>query len=99
MSEWGPRRLKDLLGDLEGLKALKEASDQRNRWLRGARALLPGELADHLVGANREGDTLVLVFDSPAWAGRAKYLQDSLLRAAGDSGIRGLKVRVNPARA
>ena len=96
MSASGPRSLKQLLGDSGKLKDLRQRSEERSRWTRGARALLPPELAPHLMAATVQEGQLVLVFDSPVWASRARYMHDRLLAAASEFHIQAIRVRVNP---
>ena len=99
MSGQGPRSLKQLLDASGRLKELRQGSEQRRRITSGARALLPPELAPHLVAATVNNDELVLVFDSPVWASRARYMHDHLLAAASEFHIRAIRVRVSPGSA
>jgi len=55
---------------------------------------LPAAIRPHCVGARRDGDTLVVLVNSPVWATRLRY---DLTRIMGDLGVRNFRVRVVPA--
>ena len=96
MEDSGPRSLGQLLDSSARLRALKSASEDRQRWTKGVRVMLPGDLAPHLVAATREKDELVLIFDSPAWASRANYMKEELLASLDLDDVRTIRIRVKP---
>jgi hypothetical protein len=93
----GPTSLADLLQDSRALRHLKAQAGARRRLTEQVRQLLPPAEAEHLLGAhvNRSGE-LVLVADSPAWAARIRYAQDTLRRGLAPLAVSGIRVKARP---
>lgn len=91
-----PQSLAQIMAGSRRLQALDHSRQTRAGWTRAARGWLPEDVAPHLVGATLQGHTLVLSFDSAAWAARGRYLEREILASAGDASISAVKVRVHP---
>ena len=93
----GPRSLGDLLGGSEQLKRLRAEVVKRRELTERIRTMLPPGEALHLLTAhiNSLGE-LVLVLDSPAWAARARYCQESLKRSLKPEGINRVRIQARP---
>jgi hypothetical protein len=91
MTGKAPKSLADLL---EGgkLGSLGAEARRRRDLTEQIRALLPADIAPHLLTANIAAtDELVLTMDASAWAARVRYLEEQI------GGKRRVKVRVRPA--
>lgn len=85
------------------LKTLISRQAPLRRWVENARAQsllleqltlqLPSAIRSHCVGARLDGDTLVVLADSAAWATRLRY---AVPRIMVQFGARNLRVRVMP---
>jgi hypothetical protein len=96
------------LSDISHTRARSGAQDARNSaleqqgWLEWMRALLPPELAAHLVrvlpkrAAGLEERELVVFADTPAWCARLRYAVLDLEQQARerDPSVRGIRARV-----
>jgi len=95
----GPTSLADLLRRSEHLKQLRAEADQRRQLTERVRAGLPAAEAAHLVSAHINAlDELVVVLDSPAWAARARYAQESLRGSVRPLCITRVRIRSRPQR-
>ena len=93
----GPRSLGDLLDGSQQLKRLRAEVVKRRELTERIRGILPAGEALHLLTAhiNSLGE-LVLVLDSPAWAARAHYSQESLKRGLRPLGINRVRIQSRP---
>jgi len=92
-----PRSLAQIMAGSERLRALDQSRQTRAAWTQAAQQWLPGDIAPHLVAATLDrAGTLVLSFDSAAWAARSRYLEREILAAAADAAIKAIRVRVHP---
>jgi hypothetical protein len=86
MSDKLPTSLQShLSGNRTAVGRLMERVAAQARLTASVLACLPPDLAPHCRSATRDHDRLVLAFDSPAWAQRARYLLprfDPRLRSA-----------------
>lgn len=74
-----PRILSDLLSDpRSALGRLVASAEKRKSLIMQVKACMDPSIATHLVGVNLEGDTLVILCDSAAWATRARFAEDDL---------------------
>lgn len=94
------RSLDDWLSTAPGaLKALHAGASAAGLTLEAARNVLPADLTPHLWGATCTQGELVLVFESAAWATRARYQSEEwrlpLATALGLTVDR-VKVKVRP---
>ena len=96
----GTRSLGDWLNVAPGaLKALHAGASAAGQTLEAARGVLPAELTSHLWAASCVGSELVLVFESAAWATRARYQSEEWrlpLAAALGLTVDRVKVKVRP---
>ncbi len=93
----GPVPLGDLLQGSRVGDIVRRARDAESLTARVQR-LLPKDLAAHVVGVRLDGDCLVLMADTSAWAARLKYHARDLLvplREVCDTEIRRTRVRVH----
>ena len=74
------RSIDEMIGNEDALRRLRSAVAAQEALLARIRAMLPGELAPHCVGATVDGHTLRLLADSAAWATRLRYLGRDLIR-------------------
>ncbi len=96
----GVRDLEQLLGSSGGaLQALQAGAATARKTLDIAREVLPAELAAHLWAANFVDGEVSLLFESAAWATRARYAaedwREPLAKALGES-VDSVKVKVRP---
>lgn len=96
----GVRDLEQLLGTSGGaLQSLQAGAAAARKTLDVAREVLPAELATHLWAANLVDGEVSLLFESAAWATRARYAaeewQAPLAVALGEP-VTGVKVKVRP---
>jgi len=99
-----PSRIKDILGRGPLLGELAAHLPEQQSWAQWLRALLPAELAAHVVnvvpkvlaGAN-EGTELVVFADSAAWCTRLRYTLSGLEAqiANRDAAVQRTRVRVS----
>lgn len=85
------------------LRTVITRHSQLRRWLDDIRAQslllenlteqLPAAIRSHCVAARRDGDTLIVLADSPVWATRLRYALPRIMR---DLPVRNLRVRVAP---
>jgi Dna[CI] antecedent, DciA len=88
--------LKEGQATLQRLKAGAEASSQV---LAAVRLSLPGELANHVFGAQVTEGRLTVVVDSGGWATRVRYAATELAPKVGEAlgaGITAVRVQVRP---
>jgi hypothetical protein len=80
------------------LQTLTETARLHDRATDLVRSALPGDVAEHCLGAVVTADEVTLYVDSPAWATRLRYLAPSLLRqlTAANIGVRHCRIRVLP---
>ena len=91
--------LKPLFGDVDaGLERLARRAKAAATLTEHVRAALPEPLRAHVIGASeRNGNELVVIVDSAAWAARVRYASHGLREAlaAGKAGrFAKLRVRV-----
>ena len=96
----GVRGLEQLLGNSGGaLQALQAGAAVARKTLDVAREVLPAELASHLWAANLVDGEVALLFESAAWATRARYAAEEwrapLATALGEP-VTSVKVKVRP---
>ncbi len=89
-----PNTLKHILQTRRHCAGLLQLARAHSRTTEQVRALLPTELAPHLVAASVEGRRLVLLAASPAWASRLRYARSAV--TAGMAEVDEIKVRVTP---
>lgn len=92
--------MEQLLGSSGGMLAtLQAGAAAARKTLEVARAVLPAELASHLWAANFVDGEVSLLFESAAWATRARYAaedwREPLAKALGES-VNSVKVKVRP---
>lgn len=96
----GVRDLEQLLGSGTGpLQALQAGAAAARKTLEVAREVLPAELAPHLWAANVVEREVSLLFESAAWATRARYAAEDWrepLAAALGEPVDKVKVKVRP---
>lgn len=82
----------------ETLRQLLQQSREQLELLQLVRSRLPDPLCDHCRSAALHGTELHLTVDSPAWAGRLRFMQGTLQQALRQVGIpiSTLKVATNP---
>jgi len=80
MADGHPKSLKDLLAG-RSIAALAERAAATNRLARRVQALVPADIAPHIVGANLREKRLVLIVDGPAWAARIRFESPAIRRA------------------
>lgn len=93
-----PRLLKDLLAGND-LSRLVERAREAGALDARVRALLPDELAAHVTGAVLNGDTVVVLADSAAWATRIRFMAPELVARLApryDGGVARVRVKVRP---
>lgn len=78
------------------LTRLGEAALARRERTKRLRAVLPADLAPHLLAAEVENERLILVLDSDQWAARARYLGPELADTLKEWGAVSIGVRVLP---
>ena len=91
-----PRPVRRLLKDKPSLRLLELEISARKALLNQVRQLLPGNIARHIVAAQKREQSLILHTDSPVWATRLRYDGPqiiSLLKSS-DPSLRNVKVRV-----
>ena len=96
----GVRDIEQLLGASGGaMQALRAGAATVRKTLEAAREVLPAELAPHLWAANFVDGEVSLLFESAAWATRARYAaeewREPLARALGET-VGSVKVKVRP---
>jgi hypothetical protein len=74
-----PKSVRRLLKDKPTLKFLELEISAQKALLENVRRLLPGDLADHCVAAQKRDQQLILHTDSPVWATRLRYSSPQLL--------------------
>jgi hypothetical protein len=95
------RSIDEVIGNEDALRRLRSAVAAQEALLARIRAMLPGELAPHCVGATVDGHTLRLLADSAAWATRLRYLGRDLIRRlrADAIAVSAVEVRLLPSDA
>lgn len=91
-----PKSLGSILAGSDRLSRLGDAAHARREATERLRAVLPADLAPHLLAAQVENGRLILVLDSDQWAARARYLGPELAGTLTDLGAAGFAVRVLP---
>jgi hypothetical protein len=79
-----PKSLKDLLAG-STLSGIAEQAAATDTLTRRVRALLPAEIAPHVLGANVRDTRLVVFVDSAVWAARVRFEIAALRRGLRDS--------------
>jgi hypothetical protein len=99
MARGKPRLIKDLLADRGGLAGIAERAAATDRLSRRVQSALPGEVSNHILGANISGDSLVVIVDGAAWAARVRFESRAIRRVLSDTqeiDVARVIVRVRP---
>lgn len=95
-----PRPLQRHLSQAQGpLATLLQRISSQQAALQKVSALLPDDLRTHCLHADFRQRELLLLFDSPAWANRARYLAPTLLeelRRRESPALKRLRIQVTP---
>ena len=80
------------------LANLAHSITEHQHLLEYVQALLPKSIAPHCLAAVRNGSSLTLFVDSPAWSSRLRYLTAELLKSLINNkpGINQIKIRIIP---
>ena len=98
MADGHPKSLKTLLAG-RSLAGLAERAAATNRLARRVQAVVPAEIAPHIVGANLRERRLILIVDGPAWAARVRFESPAIRRALErdhELQVDGVTVKVSP---
>ena len=93
-----PTLLKDLLRS-QSLADLAERAASTDALARQVQAILPSDVAGHVVGANIRDNLVVIIVDAPAWAARVRFEASSICRVLRDQheiDVASVRVRVRP---
>jgi len=93
-----PTLLKDLLRS-QSLADLAKRAASTDVLARQVQAILPSDIASHVVAANIRDDLVVVIVDGAAWAARVRFEASSICRVLRDQheiNVAGVRVRVRP---
>jgi len=100
MAPGRPKSLKDLLA-ASSLSRLVEQASATDVLTRRVQALLPAEIAPHVLGANLRDKRLIVLVDAAVWAARVRFEAATLRRGLSEShdvAPSTVSVKVRPAR-
>jgi len=91
-----PKSVRRLLKDKPTLKFLELEISAQKALLENVRRLLPRDLADHCVAAQKRDQQLILHADSPVWGTRLRYNAPQLLNLlqTSHSSLREVKIKL-----
>jgi predicted nucleic acid-binding Zn ribbon protein len=92
-----PASINDLLQRRPLFRELAARIPEQQSWSDWLRAVVPAELASHIVNVIPKGAELVILADSPAWCARLRYAAAALERqiTERDAAMRRIRVRVS----
>ncbi len=100
MAPGRPKSLKDLLA-ANSLSRLVEQASATDVLTRRVQALLPAEIAPHVLSANFRDQRLIVLVDAAVWAARVRFESATLRRGLAEShdvAPSSVSVKVRPAR-
>jgi hypothetical protein len=93
-----PKLLKDLLCS-QSLAALAKRAAATDTLARQIQAILPPDVASHVVSANIRDNLAIIIVDGAAWAARVRFESSSICRVLRDQheiDVASVRVRVRP---